>query len=256
MTNKVVYTVITGNNPDHILREPTHRNDGWSHYCFTDRPNMERRGSAWKVIKISNPEKYSSVVLSRKPKILSHMYVPDAEVSLYLDCRFVIRERLDALLDESFESQETEIALMKHNKRGCVYDEASVLGLENSPMIHKYATDGMPKNWGLWAPGIMLRKHTERMRQFNEAWWAQFEWSKTGRDEIPLAYCFWKIPMGILELPFRGTYDRFMDKENRIEKPGTDNDPSHCSGNKSDSVPVQPEPMEAVRRGRGRPRKQ
>lgn len=203
---KVLYTVITGEN-EYRLNEPKRLTEGWDHICFTNRDNL--KSNRWKIIKLD--EKIDDKKLSRKVKILCDKYLPQYEVSIYVDSRFINGVNLEKFY-KRFLPYESNIAVMVHNRRNCLYKEAEFLGLENTPQIYKYRKDGMPEGAGLFAPGIMIRRHNkEDVIKFCEMWWREVE-KHSHRDMLSFAYCKYKTNLNLSLMPFKNTYDYFMGR--------------------------------------------
>ena len=71
-------------------------------------------------------------------------------------------------------------SLMKHPWRGCIYDEhdytaAVCYGRYSVEAMARqrdaYREMGHPREWGLFATGHMVRRHTESVHRIGEEWW-------------------------------------------------------------------------------------
>jgi len=96
---------------------------------------------------------------------------------------------------------------MAHPARKCLYKEARVceeLGKDIPgnirPQALAYREDKMPRNWGLPATGVLIRRHTPQTKELNTAWWRQIE-KYSCRDQISLPYVCWKLGLRWSILP-------------------------------------------------------
>lgn len=115
---------------------------------------------------------------SRIHKILIHQYV-DAAYSLWMDANVSLRVPAEQLVDEWLGHH--DIAMFKHRTRDCMYDEAEVcakLELDDPKLILEqrdtYHGRGFPRSLGLGEASVILRRHTAGVRNFNNAWWAEY----------------------------------------------------------------------------------
>ena len=200
---KVVYTVMLGKK--YKLNEPKYITKGWEFICFTDQ-NI--KSNIWKIVKAKGGKKES-----RKIKILSH-YFFDYDLCLYLDSKFVVKCNLDKFVEDYLKS---DLCVMEHNKRKCVYKEGEFiikLGIDKpevvTPQLAAYRKEGMPKDNGLYAPGIMIKRNTLEVNIFMEHWFNQVR-RYSYRDILSLAYTQWKYPINLSLMPFKKTYMRFRN---------------------------------------------
>ena len=177
---KVIYTVITSD--DYTLKEPIVINSNWELICFTNQKKLTSKN--WRIIQIDN-QRLTNQKLSRKIKLLSHSYLNFADLSIYIDSRFTINRNLDMFVDKYLQNK--YLAIMLHNRRNCLFDEADYLIKLNiasksrlTKQINKYISEGMPANFGLFAPGIMIRKHHNVvLDEFMELWWKEvYKWTE------------------------------------------------------------------------------
>jgi hypothetical protein len=95
--------------------------------------------------------------------------------------------------------RDSDIAMFKHYKRDCIYDEAKVckkMKLDDPGIIDrqmaKYKKEGYPAKNGLNEGTIILRRHTKKIEEFNNLWWSEIS-SGSRRDQLSLNYCLWKL---------------------------------------------------------------
>lgn len=205
---KTIYTVMFGD--EYKLQDPTYINKNWEHICFTD--NKKIKSDVWDIIYLPKPEDPQKK--SREIKLLYYEYiVPD--INIYIDSKFKINVNLDKFVKKNLK-KENDICLMKHNKRDCLFDEGKFCiknNIGNKEIIQKqlddYKKEGMINNFGLFAPGIMIRRDNEIVRQFMYLWYLEIR-KYTYRDQISFPYIQWKYDvLNINTINFKETYRAF-----------------------------------------------
>lgn len=120
---------------------------------------------------------------SRLPKILSHKYIK-ADISVYWDANHFLKPGLDyenTILDIL---EDYDIIAQKCNVgRDCVYQEIEaaktrVSSLQEIELLTKqaeyYRSIGFPEHCKTLAGyQPLIRRHNDRIKRFNEAWWAE-----------------------------------------------------------------------------------
>lgn len=196
MTRIVVYTCLFGNYD--ALKIPLHEDPRVEYVLFTDNKDID--GKVWKTNLIHKNQLKSDRFNSRLAKILSHKYLPDHDVSVYIDASFllVVKDVFDMVKQCLGDG---EIALWPHHSRNCIYDEIEyvlyssdrVVDTEASKRLYsKYKNNNFPAGYGLFENGIIFRKNTERIRKLNSLWWDEYV-SGVERDQFSLMYCLWKL---------------------------------------------------------------
>jgi len=200
---KVIYTVLLG---DYKLREPIYINKGWKLLCFTDRPRVSKN---WKILCVDCNSNLRQK--AREIKIRCDKYV-DFDICLFIDAKFTIKCDLDNFIKENLK---TNMALMTHNKRSCIYDEAKFcikIGVEKKNVIQNqinlYKEAGFPKNFGLYGTGIIIRKNVPEVIKFMKLWYNEVN-KHSCRDQISFPYVLWNNPIKIDLMPFKETYAKF-----------------------------------------------
>ena len=168
-------------------------------FCYSDIPRDTGGFYDFRKLKISQP---SSVRRQRFVKII----IPDElfdnyEYSVYVDCKRPYSVDYEHLL--SCLEPNSDILTRAHRKRNCLYDEGRFCILKKKDsaatiqrQLDYYKKERCPWNLGLHASGILLRRHTERLREFSYFWWNQIE-IFSHRDQISLPYAAWKTDMKI-----------------------------------------------------------
>src|SRR5690606_31785297 len=111
----IVYTCNFGNYES--VKEPLYIDSSVEYLLFTDNKNI--RSKNWKIVvveeKLEDPRR-----LSRLPKILPHKYLPEHDISVYIDSSLELKaEDVRKMVSECMEG--SDIALYKHYLRNCVY---------------------------------------------------------------------------------------------------------------------------------------
>lgn len=193
MNKLAIYCCITGEKD--VLSEDINVK-GVDAFCFTDNPNL--KSEKWKIIQI--PRIFNDVRRdSRLPKMLPHLYLKDYNYSLYLDGNIICKVPMQRLVDEWL--QDTDIAVFKHHTRNCLFDEADEcirLELDDKDTIerHKMRYEGFPRGKGLYQCGVILRRHTPKIKRLNEMWWSEY-CVGCKRDQVSFPYCLEKEGVAI-----------------------------------------------------------
>jgi len=191
-SKKAIYTAITGNY-DH-LQPPKCPSAGWDYVCFTDNPEMSVEG--WQIrllpeIGLNLPR------LSRLPKLLPHLVLPEYEQSVWVDANFEICGDLGELAQRVL--RQHYLVFFKHpENRSSIYEEAIACmeRQKESPerivaQMEHYAAEGLPA-FSIPACGVIFRRHHHcPLKVAMEAWWRQF-CQFTCRDQLSFAYISWK----------------------------------------------------------------
>lgn len=129
----------------------------------------------------------------------------DCEKSVWLDASVHVHdEALAQLAREMLDRDDFIVSVHPESvdgptwtARNCVLEEAvfcsgrpKTAGLPVVAQAEHYLELGMPPRWGLWAAGIIGRRHTSRVKELGSAWLLeQQRW--TVRDQISLPYLLW-----------------------------------------------------------------
>jgi hypothetical protein len=193
---KILYSVIT-NNWDRV-RVPGHVSKGWEAVLFSDVP-LECRGWDRNVVIPAEQQLRCPKRTSRLPKVLAHQFLPDADISLYMDGCVQTLCDLDFLVERFLGMH--DLATLRHPRRRCIYAEAAEVkrrGLDAASIVDaqmaRYVEEQYPFNNGLSACRVLLRRHTPAIRALNELWWQEIS-NGSRRDQLSLEYCRWKLNM-------------------------------------------------------------
>ncbi|NIS81932.1 MAG: DUF616 domain-containing protein [Anaerolineales bacterium] len=145
---------------------------------------------------------------SRRFKILSDWYFPDAEYTLYHDGNIRLKKLFpfDWLRDH-------DIAVCPHPDTDNAYEEAVRClkwGKGNQELIKaqimRYKAEGFPEHVGAVGCSVILRRHTEAVARFNQVWWEEIL-RGSARDQISFNYVSWKLDIGYDGIPWGGVRD-------------------------------------------------
>jgi len=204
---KVVYTVSYGLD---LLRDPEIINKDWDYVFLTNNKNLKSKKWNIQYYKSNLNDKKAS----RYPKILYQDFFQNYDFSLYLDARFVLRKDPQEML-EKYITPNTHISLMNHPKRNCIYNECKFCidnKLDNDKVIKKqmqrYKKEGFPKDYGLNAGGVIIRRHNDKVSKFMKMWFNEVK-EGSYRDQTSFMYIYWKLPLNINWMDFKYYYNKF-----------------------------------------------
>lgn len=130
---------------------------------------------------------------SRIQKIMPHLFL-DTEYSIYLDGNIRLKVPAQKLIDEYLKDK--DVAVIRHIGRDCVYDEADACmqlkkgnPVELAEQVKMYAKVGWKKHSGLAECGVIIRRHTKQVEEWNEKWFCHYT-RYSERDQISFPVCF------------------------------------------------------------------
>jgi hypothetical protein len=204
-----IYTVITNNYVDLM---PQDYIPGFKYVCFTDGSCVAPQ--PWVTIHI--PHVFDdSTQMSRHPKILSHKYFANNEVSVYFDGK----EKLNnsAIISAVNLLQDTEFISLLHPWRQTYCDEMIWMytnGLITENEV-KEKTENLKINKYKFETHVctlnhcIIRKNTNYVKSFELEWWDQYLNFKchSKRDQIPF---------GITNNYFKSEKHLFLNRETNL----------------------------------------
>ncbi|NUS83669.1 MAG: DUF616 domain-containing protein [Streptomyces sp.] len=161
----------------------------------TDDPAMadvkEFRG--WRVVFEPRPGVHPNRA-AKHPKYEPWKYT-DAAVSLWVDASFRIVSSRFAVEATAGLTDAEPIAQFQHPWRDCLFAEAresaGLAKYAGEPVLEQaedYRRAGHPEGWGLWATGVIGRRHTEAVRKMGWLWLAEtYRWSFQDQVSQPFA---------------------------------------------------------------------
>jgi hypothetical protein len=202
MNDIVVYTALTCGYDE--LKDPP---DQWHSeadcIAFTNDPNTP---AGWAVRPIhdgfSDPCRNARI-----HKVLSHVFLPDAAYSVWMDANVVVKFdfKIEPLVARYLRNH--DLAIFQHRTRKCIYQEAvaCIAAHKDSPEVirrqmEKYFAESYPRNNGLVESCVILRRHTEQIKHFNELWHKELV-AHSRRDQLSFNYVAHKLGLGYEFLP-------------------------------------------------------
>lgn len=185
-----ILTSITGGK-DKFLEDKLNKGKA-DFLAFSDVPYLSPTWTVKEAPSIFKDERRNS----RLPKLLPHLYT-NSEYSIWVDGNIRLLKSPEELIAKHLADH--DIAVYKHPTRDCLYEEATkcaVKGLDEPEVIiaqaKAYEDAGFPKHIGLAECGIIFRRHTDKIREFNETWFAEY-CRHSKRDQIPFMYALNKV---------------------------------------------------------------
>lgn len=167
---------------------------------YTNKPEMVE-GSNWQVVHIDQEDSFRKK--AREVKTNIHTFEPDSDYWLWIDnnCKLQVdpHEFIPYLSN-------CDIVVMPHPERSNIVEEAQILykwkpeqsqGIQEA-INHYYANGYVPTD--LYETKVLMRRNTERVREFNSLWWEQIQ-THSIRDQISFPYVGWKTQMFINTFP-------------------------------------------------------
>lgn len=214
----VAYTCITGGYDE--LLTPLLTSDSLDYIAFSD--NDKLHSDTWKIKSIDKLVGVFDNYINRYYKLQPKIIFPDYDFSIYVDGNVQIISDVSMLYSIARESK-VGIAMHKHVERDCLYDEGEACILHkrgNSTQIQKqmqkYENSGMPRHFGLLEATIIVVDlknpvATEIMGQ----WWDEFNYWKSGRDQLAFPYVLWKNGYTLEDVGILGN-NKFLNPKFRI----------------------------------------
>lgn len=187
--SRVVYTAITNGHAQLCARPDVPDTD---FICYSDVP-LDR--DDWQIRSIEAP-----VELAPRMRAKFHKIFPPTGYAwnVWVDGAYVLRadSKTTNLVDDLIGCSPSGFGLHQHMDRDCLFDEADHAvtlpkcadeRLTIEAQARHYAAAGHPRNWGLWAGGLMCRSDSPRVAEIMRSWWDEMtRWS--WRDQISLAF--------------------------------------------------------------------
>lgn len=126
-------------------------------------------------------------------KCMPHEFL-DCDYSIWIDGSATIHDPKFVKRCLEYLGKSEVMCFVHPEGRRCIYDEADYC--EDMPkyrdqdirgQVNAYRQEGYKENMGLWACGMVVRKHTKRVQIFNEMWWRENK-DYTYQDQISFPY--------------------------------------------------------------------
>lgn len=170
----------------------------------TDDPVMIPRGEqlGWRTLFRPLPHTHPNRA-AKQPKLFPWEYTT-ADRSVWVDGSFRILS--ETFVEEAL-TYADPIGQFSHPWRNCLFEEAQecIAIPKYEPAILRaqsqtYRNGGHPEHWGLWATGVIARKHTASVELLGEQWFAQINsWSY--QDQVSQPYVLRNVGLRPTEFP-------------------------------------------------------
>lgn len=200
-TGVAIYTAIFGGY-DGLIEQPDI--PGVDYICFTDDPDL--RSSQWDVRMA--PARYTHPRMSAKWfKALAHKALPEYGITIWIDggTRLLTRQFVDVVVTCL---EGADLALFRHPVRDTIRAEAEFCTplpkYAGQPMIEQvehYSAQGFADDNGLFAGGILGRRHPSREIQRFGRLWLRENRKWTYQDQLSLPYVLWKLGISPAVIP-------------------------------------------------------
>lgn len=190
-----VYTCVVGDYDK--VQEPTSVAENCDYYIISDKE--PEKNSIYKYINIDDcisREIQDNTRKNRFCKINAHKVFPQYRYSIYFDGNIILDKNIKKYVDNL---SKTRITMLSRTSYDSVYAEAFRCMLHERDdkekferQVEKYWLEGMPDDFGLMLPGIMIREHNNPIcKKIMCEWWNEVsQFSK--RDVISFPYVLWK----------------------------------------------------------------
>lgn len=135
--------------------------------------------------------------MSRSCKILSHLYFPGVEYTIYHDGNIEMLVQPQEIISEFL--KELDIATFRHPDRTCAYEEGKAVirfkkanSQDVTAQMQRYVREGYPPNNELANCCVLIRRHTDQIVRLNNLWWNEFCLGAQ-RDQLSFDYVCWKL---------------------------------------------------------------
>jgi len=195
----VVYTTVLGDTDP--LREPM-RPGKTRFVCFTDQSLQSK---VWEIVRLGETSAPKRTCRSFKQP--SHLVFPEADATLWVDAQMHLFVDPLTLLARF----PGELTGFRHPKRSRIKDECEAIiraGKAKPDAVRAQLAAYQAEGWdtdtnpqrAITNGGFLLRRHTERVKAFNELWHHEVQ-SRTLRDQMSLDYCAAKVGLPIHYFP-------------------------------------------------------
>jgi hypothetical protein len=144
---------------------------------------------------------------AKRHKIVPHELFGAYEYSIWIDGSVILKPGLSALDVVRASLQTHDLAVFRHRKRDCIYQEAQACidaGKDAVALIERqvarYRAEGYPQNNGLSECTVLIRRHTPAVIRFCEAWYAEIL-AGSRRDQLSFNYVAHRQNFRYQELP-------------------------------------------------------
>ena len=157
----------------------------------TDDPAIPDGHCGWRVVREPRPGEHPNRA-AKAAKLRPWEYT-GAPASIWIDASYRI---ISPAFARDAMTLASPVAQFTHPWRDCLYQEVDTsLALrkyDGEPLREQaaaYRQAGHPEHWGLWAAGVIARRHCPQVKDLGEAWAAEIDrWSFQDQVSLPLVY--------------------------------------------------------------------
>ncbi len=199
LLKKVVYTCICSNYEKPILH--SYIRDDWDYICFTDDETLLQTGHSQWMIRPLQFQALDGTRNNRWHKMFPHKILNEYDISLYVDGNIdIIAPNVFDYIDSELLDKEKELlAVNKHPKRTCIYDEAITCKKYKKDQDSLIDTQmqifrelNYPIKNGLKENNMIYRiHHNDKVKAIMEEWWWWVS-NYSKRDQLSFDYVLWK----------------------------------------------------------------
>lgn len=146
------------------------------------------------------------VLDAKRYKILPHLYLPDQDVTIWVDGNIWLLKDPQRFVDRYLAGY--DMALFAHPARKTVWEEFATLrkdeGRFRIPYLQQqlkeqeaaYRAAGLPDDTPLHECNVLLRRNNEHVNRLMDAWWSEiirWQW----RDQVSWPYVRWRYGAGV-----------------------------------------------------------
>lgn len=135
-------------------------------------------------------------------KILPHKFL-DCDVSVWMDGNISLNIPVEQLVEEWL-TDKIDIALFKHPERVNIFEEFKVLKEQprlrnNEKLMSRLDEQRDRYRRTIYTPplcecGVMIRRHSERMKSFNNMWWSEIcRWTERDQVSFPIVELYYSF---------------------------------------------------------------
>ena len=163
---------------------------------FTDDPDLEAPGWEVRVVDMEDKAPGNTMMQHKWWKTHPGEALPDVDVSLWVDGSMEVMRDDYASLCLSYLADDDWVCV-PHPSRGCIYTEADYSATliwrydpaKILPQAAHYRNIGHPPNWGLFATGANVRRHTPTVLKISDLWWDEcVNWSHQDQLSLPVLF--------------------------------------------------------------------
>ena len=193
----MIYTIILGDYDD--LKEPQFIDHKFDYLCFTNRDDLV--SPTWQIRKVKCNKRDTLKRCAAKITVFPFKILKEYSLSIFVNGQISIHCDIEKFL-EKYLPEGKSLAIMRHPKRDCIYEEAKVV-LEykkDKPEIVgkqmlRYKKNGFPEHAGLISGGIIVRSHTDKKVIKHCKLWLREIKKYSQRDQLSFDYVLWRYKL-------------------------------------------------------------